>query len=91
MASTRYTSSSEEIAQKGEDIYNRLLRTRFETEYRGKVVAIDVDSGDHAVADSVLEASRQVSAKHPHAQIFLLRVGDKALHRIGSWAKSDSE
>ena len=91
MTSTYYTTSSEEIAQKGEDIYNRLLRAQFEVVYRGKIVAIDVDSGDHAVAESVLEASRQVSAKHPHAQIFLLRVGDKALHRIGSWAKSESE
>ncbi len=91
MASTHYTRSSEEIAQMGEEIYNRLLRAQLEAECRGKIVAIDVNSGDHAVADSVLEASRQVSAKHPLAQVFLLRVGDKALHRIGSWSKSDSQ
>jgi hypothetical protein len=89
MASTHYTSSSEEIAQKGEDIYNRLLRTRLEAECRGKIVAIDVDSGDHAVAESVLDASRQISAKHPQAQIFLLRVGEKFLRRFGTWKKSD--
>jgi hypothetical protein len=74
----------EEVALRGDEIYDRLLRKKLEVEHAGKIVAIDVDSGDYTIAGTVLEASDEVLAKHQNAQIFLLRVGDSVLHRIRS-------
>ncbi len=89
MASIDHTLTPEEVAQRGDELYDRLLRKKLEAEYAGKIVAIDVNSADYAIAGTVLEASDEVLAKHPGAQIFLLRVGDRVVHRIGSWTKSD--
>ena len=49
--------SPEEIGRLGDAIYERDIRPHVETTHHGKIVSIDVDSGDYAVGDSVIAAT----------------------------------
>ena len=79
-----------EVVRRGEELFNRLLRTQLEADHQGQIAAIDVDSGDYEVGATVLEASDRLRSRRPDAEVFLLRVGDRALYRIGSRMKRDS-
>ena len=75
--------SAEETARRGDAIYERDIRTQVEPSQRGKVVAIDIESGAHVVDDNALAASERLLAQHPEAEIWCVRVGSRVLHRIG--------
>ncbi len=59
------------------------MRTRVEAGNRGRIVALDVDTGAFEVADDTLPASRRLLARHPDAQIWCVRIGHPAVHRLG--------
>ena len=75
--------SAEETARRGDDIYERKIRAQVEATNRGKVVAIDIDSGAYAIADNALTASERLLAERPGAEVWCVRIGHRALHRLG--------
>ena len=74
---------AEETARLGDEIYERDIRPQVEKTYHGKIVAIDVDSGGYAVADTVVAASERLRSQHPGADVWSVRVGFRALHSFG--------
>ena len=74
--------SKEEHARRGTDLYQR-VRPQIETGNFGRIVALDVDSGDYEVADNTLTASERLLARHPDAQIWCVRIGYPAVHHFG--------
>ena len=79
--SPRY--SKEEHARRGADLYERQVRPRVEDGNRGRIVAIDIETGAFEVADETLAASRRLRARCPDAQIWCVRIGYPAVHRFG--------
>lgn len=75
--------SKEEHARMGEDVYERRLRAQLEAGNDGKIVAIDVDTGEYEVAEKVLAASQRLLARLPDAQVWCVRIGHRAVHRFG--------
>lgn len=75
--------SMEEHVRRGEEIYEQQVRPQVEAENVGKIVAIDIETGDYAVAESVLSASNNLLARLPDAQIWCVRIGYSAVHRFG--------
>jgi hypothetical protein len=75
--------SKEEHARRGEDVYEQRLRVQLEPVSDGKIVAIDVDTGEYEVADKVLAASQRLLARLPAAQVWCVRIGHRAVHRFG--------
>ncbi len=76
--------SREETARLGDEIYERDIRTQVEADHHGEVVAIDVESGSWAIGDDVIAATDQLRAKGTDAvDVWLLRVGYRALHHFG--------
>jgi hypothetical protein len=75
--------SAEETARRGDDIYERSIRPQVEATHYGKVVAIDSETGAYTVDDTALAAARRLRAQHPDAAVWFVRVGHRALHRIG--------
>lgn len=61
--------ASEATARLGDEIYERDIRPQVEASHHGEIVAIDVDSGSWAAADSVLKAAELLRAQHPGATI----------------------
>ena len=74
----------EETARLGNEIYERHIRHQVEADHHGQVVAIDVESGNWAVGDTVIVATDRLWSHHPAAHdIWSLRVGYRALHHFG--------
>lgn len=76
----RYTR--QEFLKRGSEIYES-IRSRVEKGNRGKVVAIDIETGEYEVARDTLEASDRLRARCPDAQTWFVRIGHRGLHRFG--------
>ena len=74
---------AEETARLGDEIYERDVRPQVDASDHGKVVAIDVDSGIYAIGDNAIDSSERVRAQRPDADIWLMRVGYRALYHFG--------
>ena len=82
MPHARY--SGEEIARRGEELYQQRLRAQVETtENVGKIISIDIETGDYEIADDPLITGRRLQAKHPDAAIYGKRIGYNAVFAIG--------
>ena len=75
----------EEAARRGQEIYEKSVRSQVEDGNTGRIVAIDIDTGAFEVGDDVLTASDLLLARRPNAQTWLVRIGREAVHRFGHW------
>ena len=75
--------SKQEHARRGGAIYEQEVRSQVEADNRGKIVAIDVDSGTFELADDTLTASERLLSRRPEAQIWCVRIGHRGVHRFG--------
>lgn len=75
--------SKEEHARLGQEIYEQKVRTQVEEGNKGKIVAIDIETGEFEVAEDVLTASNLLLSHHPDAQTWFIRIGHRAVHRFG--------
>ncbi len=75
---------AEETARLGEAIYEREIRAQVADDHHGEYVAIDIDSGCWAIAGDLRTASKRLREDQPDAiDVWLLRVGHRALHHFG--------
>ena len=74
--------SKEEFARRGHAIYEQRVRPQVEEGNRGRIVAIDIETGEFEVADDPIAASDQLFARCPDAQPWLVRIGHRVLHRF---------
>jgi hypothetical protein len=82
MPHPRYTG--DEIGQIGHEVYEKRLRPKVETEENiGKIISIDIETGDYEVADDLLVAANRLLAKHPDAAIWNERIGYNAVYAVG--------
>jgi len=72
-----------EIVRRGQERYEREVRARVEAENRGKMLALDVDTGDYELADDSLTALDRLQARKPDAPVYILRVGYPTAVKIG--------
>jgi hypothetical protein len=76
--------SGEEIDRRGQELYETRIRAEVETaENIGKIVSIDVETGEYAVADDPLAASAILRQKHADAAIAGFRIGYNAVYAVG--------
>ena len=54
-----------------------------ESDHVGEVVAIDVDNGEYAVADTALAAADALRERHPALNVWAVRVGYPTLRTFG--------
>lgn len=64
-------------------MYEQRIRTEVEADHQGEIVAIDIETGDFEIAPRTLEAAHRLRARNPDAQIWVVRVGHRAVHRFG--------
>jgi hypothetical protein len=75
--------SREEFSRRGDEIYERQLRSLLEPGNEGKFVAIDIETGNYEVDANELAASDRLISRIPSAQIWLRRIGSHYAHRFG--------
>ena len=71
------------IAARGKKIYSQQVRHKVEPQYTGKIVAIDIQTGDYEIGDNDLKAIKHLLAKRPEAIIYSLRIGVGPVYGIG--------
>lgn len=81
----RYTK--EEFARRGDDIYETQIKPQIEAGNDGKIVAIDIETGDFEIDHSEIVASDRLEARHPNAQIWIVRIGSRHVRRFGRRSK----
>jgi hypothetical protein len=81
--------SPEEAGRLGEAIYQRSIRAKVEPAEHGRIVAIDIESGEYAVADTALAAAERLRLRVPDAQVWCVRVGFPSLRRFRAVAGGD--
>lgn len=80
---TRSSLIREEVARLGKAIYQQRIRPQVEmVENIGKVISIDVETGEYAIGTDSLVTCRQLQAKHPDAAIWTERIGFDAVYEI---------
>ncbi|AKV67126.1 MULTISPECIES: hypothetical protein [Microcystis] len=76
--------SKKEFARRGNELYESQVRSQVEEGNYGKIVAIDIETGAFEVADDLLTASKQLSARVPDAQTWFIRIGHLAVDHFGT-------
>ena len=77
------TRPTAEIARLGQEIYRRDIRAKVEAAHRGRIVAIDVDTGDWAMDDDALAAADALRERRPAPDIWVVKVGHPTLRTFG--------
>jgi hypothetical protein len=76
--------SSEEITCRGKEIYEHRVRGMVETQENiGKIVSIDIETGDFEVGDDLISTGERMFARHPGAALFGARIGYNAVYAVG--------
>jgi len=81
MAHSRY--SSDEIAEKGQALYDREVQGTLAASDRGKFLVLDIETGDYELDADELAAVKRARAKHADGAFYVLRVGHSAAFRLG--------
>jgi hypothetical protein len=68
-----------QIARKGKAIYKRLQK-ELEKNYSGRFVAIEVESGDYFIGETLTEADAKARKKYPDRVFYVVRVGRPAVY-----------
>jgi len=84
MSATKPRLSREELARRGDDIYRQQVRLALRPEDDGKFVALDVESGNFEVDEDEFAAVARLHDRLPGAQVWLMRAGYPATHRLRS-------
>jgi hypothetical protein len=75
--------SKEEFARRGQAIFAREVAPKLSGANSGKIVAIDIESGEFALDIDTLRAAQALRARIPDAQIWCVRIGSPAVERVG--------
>lgn len=81
MLHPKYTS--EEIAQLGQAIYDRQIRSNVETAHRGEFLVLNVETEGYEMDRNELAALQRAKAKNPDGVFYILRIGATAAYRLG--------
>lgn len=90
MEPPRFTSA--EVVARGQEIYECKLRTLLEAGNKGRVVVIDIETGDYELQDENQpgEASHKLFIRHPGAALYGKRIGYETVTKIGGRLKEEN-
>jgi hypothetical protein len=80
----------DEIARRGDEIYDSRVRPHLGPEDKGKFVLIDIESGDHELDRDEIAASDRLLARHPDARVWMVQVGSRSARRFGPRFKTSA-
>jgi hypothetical protein len=84
MSTNTLRYSPEEFSVKGTQIYQNQILPNLAKDSDGKIVAIDIETGEFELADTTLAAAAKMFERLPTAQLWFERVGAQSVHRFNS-------
>ncbi len=80
----RRAFTPDEVGERGEALYESKIRAQVETDENiGKLIWIDILSGDDAIGEDHLETGLRLKATRPDAEMLTLRTGYPAAFSRG--------
>ena len=76
--------SKEDAARRGDEIYDRDIRSQVEPAHNNEIVALDLDTGAWEIDADEDTAADRLQARLPDAQIMVIRVGSRYVRRFGA-------
>lgn len=73
----------QEIGRKGRELYKEKITAQVEKAHKGRIVSIDVTTGDYEIGDSILTAAKRLFERNPAAEPWSIRVGGDAIYHLG--------
>jgi hypothetical protein len=83
MSDVKRRYSKKEFARRGDAIFENDVRPQLKDDDKDKFAAIDIESGAYEIDADELRAGNRLRARVPEAQIWMVRVGHRSVHRIG--------
>jgi hypothetical protein len=77
------SADTQSVIDRAKRIYADQLRPTLEAHHRGRFVAIEPESGEHFLADTLDGAVQAARARHPARLSHVVRVGHPAALRLG--------
>ncbi len=78
--------SAKRVGEVGRQIYEDRLRRKLEPRYLGKIVAIDAETGDYFIGDTLHGAITAGRKKYPEKVFYCVKVGFPAVYSFTSHA-----
>jgi hypothetical protein len=76
--------SGDEIQRRGKQLYEQKIRQKVETEENiGKIVSIDVESGDYEVDGDLLQSAKRLLERRPDGALWSERIGYDVVYEMG--------
>ena len=72
--------TTQEIARRGEEIYEREFKDKLEPAHTGKFLVIDIDTGDSEMDSDEVAAFQRAMARNPDGRRYLKWIGFSAAH-----------
>ncbi len=82
-ASRKRRHSREEVARRGDEIYEHDVLPRLAPTDDGKYALIDIESADYEIDRDETAASDRLLARHPDAQVWMRQIGSRYARRFG--------
>ena len=80
--------SREEVARRAQDLYDSAIRPQVEKpENVGKMVVIDIETGDFGVDELGFDSANALRRKNPNARLFGIRIGYDVAAALGGMMK----
>ena len=83
MANTERRYSKDEFERRGDAILEKDIRPQLTAKDEGKFLAIDIETGEFAIDADELKACHKLRKRIPDAQIWMVRIGYRFVHRFG--------
>lgn len=81
MPHARY--STDEIAERGQTVYEQEIRQKLEPDSRGKFLVVDIETGAYELDSDELVALKRARLKSPEGAFYILRIGHPTAYRLG--------
>ena len=73
----------EEVARRGETIYQEQIKPFVDPLHLGKFLVIDVETGDYEIGERMIVASKRLRERRPESITYGVRVGFLTAYRMG--------
>ena len=76
--------SKEEFARRGDEIYQSLVKDQFERDNYGKIIAIDIETGQWEIDKNEITATSRLEERLGDPQIWIAKIGSRYVRRFGA-------
>lgn len=80
---------NQDIARRGEELYEQQIRAQIGPGNEGKYLVIDVNTGHFELDENDLAATKRALARRPNPTLYIMRIGYPAATRLGGGFRFD--